>query len=336
MTNPTRLTAATRKDLRILFIAKHALGDGSLDSADGNHSPYHYELKSILTGLFDNLTVANSYDALFTDPGVDFVWPMLNRGGFFNSEMLCPLLCERLGLPYLGANPILRGLGDDKHLTKLESVARGVPTCDWAVYRAGAPVNEARCPKGERFVIKPNNSSASWGIGDAHDWNGVKAAILAIHAEGHDVIVEPFMNGSDVEVPVIFKDGAPFVMPPMLFKQNDPSHLRTNAEKRDLVEREHKYVLVPFEADAAWDKIRAMTLTLAEIFRPFDFGRFEFRFNEVTGEVNLLEVNLQCNLWSEKVYGRSALLLGWKQEDLIETIVAESLIRRGLMDREMT
>ena len=164
MANPTRLTADARKDLRILFIAKHALGDGSLDSADGNHSPYHYELKSILTGLFDNLTVANSYDALFTDPGVDFVWPMLNRGGFFNSEMLCPLLCERLRLPYLGANPILRGLGDDKHLTKLESVARGVPTCDWAVYRAGAPTDEGRCPKGERFVIKPNNSSASWGI----------------------------------------------------------------------------------------------------------------------------------------------------------------------------
>ncbi|MEN9393350.1 MAG: hypothetical protein RLZZ104_1693, partial [Pseudomonadota bacterium] len=238
MTEPTRLSADIRKNLRILFIAKHALGDGSLHGTDGNHSPYHYEMKTILSGLFENLSVANAYDALFTDPGVDFVWPMLNRGGFFNSEMLCPLLCERLGLPYLGANPILRGLADDKHLTKLEGVARGVPTCDWAVYRAGAPVEEARCPKGNRFVIKPNNSSASWGIGDANNWEGVKAAILRIHAEGHDAIVEPFMNGSDVEVPVIFKDGAPFVMPPMLFKQNDPSHLRTHAEKRDLVERE--------------------------------------------------------------------------------------------------
>jgi D-alanine-D-alanine ligase len=333
MANPTRLTADVRKNLRILFIAKHALGDGSLHSTDGNHSPYHYELKTILSGLFEQLSVANSYDALFNDPGVDFVWPMLNRGGFFNSEMLCPLLCERLGVPYLGANPILRGLADDKHLTKLEGKARGVPTCDWAVYRAGAPVEQQRCPKGNRFVIKPNNSSASWGIGDATDWAGVKEAVLRIHAEGHDAIVEPFMNGSDVEVPVITKDGAPFVMPPMLFKQADPSHLRTHAEKRDLVARDQKYTLVPFESDTAWNKIREMTLTLAEIFRPFDFGRFEFRFNEETGEINLLEVNLQCNLWSEKVYGRSAVLIGWSQADLIETIVAESLMRRGLMPR---
>lgn len=331
MVAPLRLSASARKDLKLLFIAKHALGGGALHAEDGNHSPYHHEMRVILECLFEKLRVANTYDVLFTDPGVDFVFPLLNRGGFFNSEMLCPLLCNRLGLPYLGANPILRGIADDKHLTKLEGRARGIRTCDWAVYRAGAPVEPDRCPRAERYVIKPNNSSASWGVGDATDWDGVKAAVLRIHGEGYDAIVEPFMNGSDVEVPVIEMNGAPHVMPPMLFRQADPSHLRTHAEKRDLVDRSQKYELVPFEGADAWAEIRAMTLALAEIFRPFDYGRFEFRFNEDTGEVNLLEVNLQCNLWSQKVYGRSAVLMGWTQEDLIESLVAESLRRHGLM-----
>lgn len=331
MVSPLRLSADARRNLKLLFIAKHALGSGQLDAQDGNHSPYHYEVRTILESLFDQLKVANSYDALFSDPGVDFVFPLLNRGGFFNSEMLCPLLCNRLGVPFLGANPIVRGVADDKHLTKLEGRARGVKTCDWAVYRAGAPIDESRCPKADRYVVKPNNSSASWGVTDARDWEGVKAGVLGIHAEGHDAIVEPFMNGSDVEVPVIEMNGEPFVMPPMLFRQADPSHLRTHAEKRDLVAREQKYELVPFEGSDVWPQIREMTLKMAEIFRPFDYGRFEFRLNEETGEVNLLEVNLQCNLWSQKVYGRSAVLLGWSQEDLIESIVAESLRRHGLM-----
>jgi D-alanine-D-alanine ligase len=74
-----------------------------------------------------------------------------------------------------------------------------------------------------------------------------------------------------------------------------------------------------------------MTLAMTEVFRPFDYGRFEFRFDEATGEVNLLEVNLQCNLWSQKVYGRSATLMGWSQEDLIESLMAQSLQRHGLM-----
>ena len=188
-----------------------------------------------------------------------------------------------------------------------------------------------RLPR-DRYVIKPNNSSASWGVGDAADRNGVRESVLAIHAEGHDALVEPFMHGSDVEVPVIEMNGEPFVMPPMLFRQADPSHLRTHAEKRDLVDRAQKYQLVPFEESDVWPEIREMTLKMAEIFRPFDYGRFEFRFNEDTGEVNLLEVNLQCNLWSQKVYGRSAVLMGWSQEDLIESIVAESLRRHGLME----
>lgn len=332
MTAPLKLTDSVRRDLKLLFIAKHALSGGGLDSVDGNHSPYHHEIKMILEGLFEKLAIGTSYDVLFSDPGVDFVFPLLNRGGFFNSEILCPLLCNRLGLPFLGANPILRGLADDKHLTKLEGVARGVKTCDWAVYRAGAPVEPDRCPKAERYVIKPNNSSASWGVGDASDWEGVKEAVLFIHAEGHDAIVEPFMRGSDVEVPAIEMRGEVFVMPPMLFKQADPEHLRTHEEKRDLVDRSQKYELVPFEAADAWPQIREMTLKLADIFRPFDYGRFEFRFDEATGEVNLLEVNLQCNLWSKKVYGRSAELLGWSQEQLIETIVAQSLYRHGMME----
>ena len=67
---------------------------------------------------------------------------------------------------------------------------------------------------------------------------------------------------------------------------------------------------------------------MAEVFRPFDFGRFEFRVDFATGEVRLLEVNLNCNLWSEKVFGRAAVAAGFTQADLIETIVAESMLRQ--------
>ena len=60
-----------------------------------------------------------------------------------------------------------------------------------------------------------------------------------------------------------------------------------------------------------------MTETLMGIFDPFDYGRFEFRVDDATGRIDFLEVNLNCNLWSEKVFGRSAILAGMTQEDLI-------------------
>jgi D-alanine-D-alanine ligase len=328
---PLTIPQEAKDRLRIMFIAKHALWEGGLHPEDGNHAPYHVEVREILKDLGLNLTLANKYDALFEKPDVDFVFPLLNRGGFLNSEMMLPLLCTRAGLPFLGASPILRGMADDKHLTKMAAHARGIPTAPWAIYRRGAPVDQARCPKGDRLVIKPNASSASWGVQDAHDWAGVEAAVARIHSENHDAIVEPFLNGSDVEVPVITIDGRPVVMPMMLFEQADPTHLRTYYEKRDLVDRAQKYQLVPFE-DPEWMPIIAdYTRQMAEEFRPFDYGRFEFRLDREGGKVQFLEVNLQANLWSQKVYGRSANLAGMSQSQLIETILCESLRRHGLL-----
>jgi len=329
---PRVIPAEAKERLRIMFIAKHAKWGGGLHPDDGNHALYHVETREVLQGLGLDLVLEDNYEALFERPDVDFVFPLLNRGGFLNSEMMLPLLCTRLGLPYLGATPILRGLADDKHLTKMACAARGVPTAPWTIYRRGAPVRQEDCPAGARLVIKPNASSASWGVQDAHDWAGVEAAVASIHSEGHDAIVEPFLNGSDVEVPVITIDGEPVVMPMMLFEQADPTHLRTYYEKRDLVERASKYELVPFDDANVMPRIAEMTRIMAEEFRPFDYGRFEFRYDAETGALNFLEVNLQANLWSQKVYGRSAVRAGLTQSQLIETILYEGLRRHGLLD----
>ena len=328
---PLKIDSATRKRVRILFIAKNALWDGAGSPEDGNHACYHREMRQVLEGLGLNLTIADRFEVLFDRPDVDFVFPLLNRAGFFNSEMLCPLLCERAGIPYLGASPIIRGLGDDKHLAKRAARDASVPTAPWAIYRRGAPVDPALCPQGARFVVKPNNSSASWGVNDATDWDSVLAAIESVHALGHDALVEPFIDGSDVEVPVVTIGGEPVILPMQIFRQADPSHLRTYYEKRDLVDRAQKYSLDPFENATMAERIAGFTRKLWGEYRPFDYGRFEFRVNETTGEVTFLELNLNCNLWSQKVFGRAAAMAGWSQEELIETLLAESLSRHGLM-----
>jgi D-alanine-D-alanine ligase len=327
---PLKIDEAAKERLRILFMAKHALWDGGPHPEDGNHAIYHVEVRTILEELGLNLTLADRFEVLFEKPEVDFVFPLLNRAGFFNSEMLGPLLCTRLGLPFLGASPILRGLSDDKHLAKRAAAVAGVPTASWAIYRRGAPVSEEVCPPAERWVIKPNASSASWGVHDATDWAGVARAIEDIHDDRHDALVEPFIEGSDVEVPVI-TIGEPVILPKMIFRQADPAHLRTYYEKRDLVDRSGKYSLDAFEDPAMSEKISEYTRTLYAEYRPFDYGRWEFRVNEQTGEIHFLEVNLNCNLWSEKVFGRAAKLAGMTQAELIETILADSLRRNGLM-----
>ncbi len=317
-----------RNTLKILFIAKHALGDGSRDIIDGDHAVYHREVRDTLENMGLNVQAANSAEALFEKPNADFVFSLLNRGGYLNSELLIPTLCMRLGIPHLGATPILRGLSDDKHLMKMAARARGVPTADSEIFRRGAPVGPITNWSADRYVIKPNASSASWGVSIATDWAGVKHAVEALHDEGHDALVEPFLSGIDVELPVMGARKAQFL--PLMRFDHDTEVLRTYAEKRGFEQSEAR--LEPEQDPALIAKIQHLTSILLPELWPFDYGRFEFRMNPVTGEINFLEVNLQCNIWSQRVFGKAAVLAGISYPDLLETILAGSMARQGLIE----
>lgn len=328
---PRALPAAARRALRVMLIAKHVHWDDGLHPSDGSHALYHREMRQVLEGIGLDLLLADSYEALFQRPEADFVFPLLNRGGFLNSEMLLPLLCQRHGLPYLGASPILRGLADDKHLTKRVAAARGVPAGRWAVYRQGAPITLSTCPEARRWVVKPNASSASWGISTAESWDEVRAAVFKLHCEGHDALVEPFITGHDIEVSVITVDGEPLILPTQIVEQDDPGELRTYEEKRNLVGGQ-AYAIGPMESGPIRDAAEAFARTVMREFLPFDYGRFEFRQDLVSGEVSFMEVNLNCNLWSKKTIAMAAAQIGWSHAALVETILSESLRRHGLID----
>lgn len=325
-----RIPEGISEQLRILFIAKHAHWQGDLHPEDGSHAIYHKEIKEILENLNIRLSLADSYAALFDKPDVDFVFPLLNRGGFLNSEILLPLLCTRQKIPFLGASPILRGVSDDKHLTKVLAVSRGVPTQPWAIYRRGQPLDETLLPEADRFVIKPNASSASWGVSAGTNWFQVREAVFKLHEEGHDAIVEPFLPGDDIEVSIITRGGELLILPTIIVKQQDPESLRSYQEKRNLSGEQH-YRIRLFEDEQIIPIIERYARNMMKEFSPFDYGRFEMRLHRETGDLRFLEVNLNCNLWSKKTISMAAQSIGWTHADLIETILCESLHRHGLI-----
>lgn len=313
-----------------MFLAKHAFATGQFDETDGNHAVYHHELRTTLEAIGLNISPANSYDALFDRPDADFVVTLLNRGGFQNSEMLAPLLLTRHGIPFLGAGPIVRGAADDKHLSKLLAQAGGVPTMPWQVHRRGGLMAPPSF-RADRLIVKPNASSASWGVRAVDSWDDARAHMLALFDAGHDVIVEQWAPLLDVAVPVIGgSEGAPWILPPMMYMPEDPHRQRSYEEKRGLVEAgDDPLVLV--DDPRLGDRLTAATEALLGELWPFDYGRFEFRYDPATDALLFMEVNLSCNLWSRKTISRSAATLGVDHAALVETIVAHSLARQGVI-----
>ncbi|HEX8480944.1 MAG TPA: phosphoribosylglycinamide synthetase [Allosphingosinicella sp.] len=327
---PLRLFEGDKDRLVLLFLAKHALSGGVPHPEDGTHAVYHHEMLETLKTAGFWVTAANSYEALWERPDADFVVPLLNRGGFLNSEMLAPLLLTRHGLPFLGAAPMLRGLSDDKHLMKTAARLRGVAVTDWAIHRRGQGPVEPPSFRWERLVVKPNASSASWGVRILDSWAEAKAHAEHILASGHDVILEPYAPLIDIAVPVVGADG-PWLLPPMGYFPDAPGTLRSYEEKRGLVETDEedplRIVDDPALAARLDEAVRALLLELW----PFDYGRFEFRYDPATDDIRFMEVNLSCNLWSKKTISRSARTLGVGHARLVETILAHSLLRQGVV-----
>ena len=327
----TRFTPEERERLSVLFLAKHARGGGQPHPTDGSHAVYHHELLSSLQATGATVVAADDYEVLLRPPPVDFVVPLLNRGGFFNSEMLAPTLLERAGVPYLGATPILRGLSDDKHLMKTVAAQRGVPTAPWRVFRRGG-WGEASVPDWGAYIVKPNASSASWGIKRLESQAEVARHVAALHAERHDAIVEPWLGDLDIAVPVIGGD-EPWLLPAFAYNPGGTGGLRSYEEKRNLVPTDSDDPLEPIQDTALAARIEDFTRLLIPELWPFDYGRFEFRYHRASGELLFMEVNLSCNLWSKKTISRSARTQGISHDELVEHILASSMARQGVIAR---
>ncbi len=326
------LSEADKARLNIMFLAKHASAGGLPSPVDGNHAVYHHEFLQTLRAIGLNVVPADTYEALERAEAFDFVIPLLNRGGFLNSELLAPVMLTRVGTPFLGATPIVRGLADDKHLAKVVACHCGVPTMDWRIWRRGGRMPTD--PIGaDQLVVKPNASSASWGLAIMSDWASALAHARTIHDEGHDALIERWMPRHDIAVPVIGgAEGQPLLMPPMLFRPGENGAPRSYEEKRALIPTEVEDPLEPIGEGLLRTRLFDQVEAMLPEYWPFDYGRFEFRYDPADGSLAFMEVNLSCNLWSRKSISRSAQTIGISHTALVETIVAHSMARQGVID----
>src|SRR3546814_4934159 len=95
----------------------------------------------------------------------------------------------------------------------------------------------------------------------------------------------------------------------MIFEQDDPAQLRSYKEKRDLV-GQVGYAIKRFDDTLIVGRVADYMARMADILRPFDHGRFEFRGDHGNGEVGLLEVKINSKQGSEKLVARWAVIAG--------------------------
>lgn len=313
------LTATEKTRLRLVLLGGHGACRDALSEVlrEAGFSVIVAENAgdlAALTGLVSSGPVSS---------GVDFAIPLCDAAGFPDEDMLVPFLLERAGIPSLGPRPIIRGVSADRHMMKRLARAHGVETGDWAVFRRGNPVAMPGFAPSGRLVVKPNAGRAKPAPFIAGDWIAARERIDWLHAQGHDALLESWLPGTDMAVPVA---GAvdPWIFPPMLC----PDDLRGRGGATPAGEAP-----VPLhDAEVRLAVTQRVRLLISELW-PFDHGAFTFRHDPVTGALCFMEADLGASLQSGAVLSRSAALLGIGHAALVETILTHSLLRQGVLSR---
>ena len=113
---------------------------------------------------------------------------------------------ELLGIPYTGSPPLALGLCRDKVKTKLILRGHGIPTAPFVLADGPqTPLDGLRFP----VIAKPATEDGSLGITDASvaaDEEAARAAVAAIGARFGPVLVEEFIDGRELNAPVLGND----------------------------------------------------------------------------------------------------------------------------------
>lgn len=119
------------------------------------------------------------------------------------------------GVPVVGSGLRPGAIGMDKWTTKLVADALGIRTAPGRLVRA-AEVDDVAVAIGSGVVVKPVSAGSSHGVGLARDDAGLRAALRAAARHDDRILVEPVVDGREIDVAVLAEaDGRRWAPPPL-------------------------------------------------------------------------------------------------------------------------
>jgi D-alanine-D-alanine ligase len=169
--------------------------------------------------------------------------------------------------------------------------------------------------------VKPNKSGSSFGISKVKTKDELLFAIANAYKEDNEIIIESFLDGTEVSVGVINYKGEITVLP-----------ITEIVSENDFFDYEAKYLgksqeITPARiSEEIAEKIRAVAKKAYTILKMTGFSRSEFII--VNGEPFMLEMNTIPGLTTESLIPQQAKAAGISLEDLFSNSIELALAKK--------
>lgn len=230
---------------------------------------------------------------------------------------------ELLGIPQTSCDMYQSALTYNKRdcLSVLRSY--GIKTAGYYYLNLGDPIDtEAIVAKvGLPCFVKANKAGSSFGISKVNDKKDLLKAIEISFKEDDEILIESFLDGTEVSVGVITYKGEVMVLP--------ATEIVTENEFFDY---EAKYQgksqeITPARLSTEEEvRVREVAERIYRILGMKGFSRSEFIF--VNGEPHLLEINTVPGLTKESILPQQAGVAGISLEELFDSAIGEALAKK--------
>ena len=227
---------------------------------------------------------------------------------------------ELLGIKHTSAPFYQMALTFNKRDTLSVVRAYGVRTATSYYLNLGDKMNMVSIIEkvGLPCFVKPNNAGSSFGISKVYNTEELPNAIKKAFKEDSEILIESFLDGTEVSVGVIEYQGAIKVLP-----------VTEIVPKNDFFDYNAKYEGASQEITPARiseeirDKVQKVAQNIYQILNMTGFSRSEFII--VRGEPYFLEINTVPGLTAESILPQQARKANISLSELFDNAISMSL-----------
>lgn len=237
-------------------------------------------------------------------------------------------LLDMLELPYVGSGVLASALAMDKAKSKQIFSLNGICTAKSAAYDVKGLsdykeiIDEVRQSFSFPFVVKPNQEGSTLGLTIVKEEKEIADAILMAAKSDTTILVEEYVKGREVTVPVIGYQGEEEALP-----------IIEIIPKNDYYDFDSKYKpggsehIVPAQLNGSLtERIKKEAVLAHQLLGCNVYSRVDFIINEDNQPI-ILEVNTLPGMTPTSLFPDSALEVGWSYDDLIEKFVEITLTK---------
>jgi D-alanine-D-alanine ligase len=238
--------------------------------------------------------------------------------GSFGEDGTLQALLDTTGVPYTGSGMLASAVAMDKDLSKRLFRYAGVPTPDWCMAPVG--VEDVLRVTGFPTVVKPSKQGSTVGLTVVRDPADLAAAIAEAFRFDDEVMIERFVPGRELTVPVLGEAALP---------------VGEIIAKHEIFDYECKYqpgmAEEIFPADlprSAAAEVQALAMDVHRALKLGGYSRVDFRMDE-SGRFWCLEVNTLPGMTAASLFPKGAAAAGIPFAEVCERICRLGIEEHG-------